>query len=431
MASVGRLNYALDVGKDREFTYGHEVHITLSQGLNDGSVLSFRSPKDIYRHTDLNNTLLEIQFKITKQDLSPVADLFANERSEVFLDCGGLHSLFSTVELYLNDQLVTTMNSYPWTSTLCRYIGTSKDIREQVWDTLDGTAEVFSNTSSYWPQSNMFSVTNRLKQSTDLQTYKGRIFVDLFTSVRQLLPPGVSIRLDMRRGADHIALASKTKDTKNMYRVQIEKATLILDRIQLSSDITARSLSFVNGGNAHLVYNALEVKGNIVDKGEIYYTWLNLTQGGPFPNRMYFVFVNQETYYGNLNRMTPWFENANCTSLQLKLDGKPLLVEPIKTRFLNAESGVNTDESDGKQGFLSLCNIFSQISDPMAPLRLSYREFMQGASIWSVELSKCGQREGYSGNIDLELTFGTNGCTDKMVLLMITERSNAICIPNL
>jgi len=448
--SVGRLNYSLEAGTDREFSFGHKVHTTVSQGVNDGSVISFRVPPDKYRFTDLNKTLLEIKFRITKSDLTDLTENGDedNPKDEVFLGSGGIHSMFSVVELYLNDVLVSNMNAYPFTSSLCRYLGTSRDIREQVWDQLDGTTESYTLSCSDYRQAGAIYSTLRIKESYKVQTYRGRVFVDFLNSVRQLLPPGVAIRLDMRRGPEHLALGSSKKVTgtdkktivdkeSGKYRIHIETATLILDRLQLTPEVTARSLSMLQSGGVHMVYNSLETRATIIDKGEIYFSWLDFNiEKADAPNRMYFALVQQSTYYGNLHRCSTWFENANLSSLQLKLDGKPLLLEPIKLSFSNGPNDItkestgpiSQDNCDGKMGYLSLCEIFNQISDPLAPFRLGYKEFLRGGTILAVELSSCGQRAGSSGSFDLELTFDNGGCSSKMVLLYIAEKSNTVCL---
>jgi len=449
--SVGRLNYSLEAGTDREFSFGHKVHTTLTQGVNDGSVLSFRIPADRYRHTDMNKTLLDIKFRITKSDLTDLtpADTATVKKDAVFLDTGGIHSMFSVVELYLNDVLISNMNAYPFTSTLCRYLGTSRDIREQVWDQLDGTGESFQlKCSDYRVGGDVFAAT-RLKDSYKIQMYRGRVFVDFMNSVRQLLPPGVAIQLDLRRGPKHLALGSATTkkgpnegdgfvdQESGKYRIHIESATLILDRLQLTPEVTARSLSLLQNGGVHMVYNSLDTRATVIDKGEIVWNWLDFNvERAEAPNRMYFVMMQQSTYYGNLHRCSTYFENGNLTSLQLKLDGKPLLIEPLRMNFSNGPNeytgeytgAISADGCDAKMPFLALCEIFNQISDPLAPFRIGYKEFMSSACIMAVELSSCGQRAGSSGSFDLELTFGTGGCPCKMILLYVAEKSNTVCL---
>jgi len=476
MASVGRLNYSVDAGKDHEVAYGTQIRAVLDKGINDGAVLSYRIPADMNKFTDLNNTMLEISFKITRPNLEPIdrplprpakppppkkpknddagattsqtedKDEFVFTPDPVYFDAGGIHSLFSSVELYLNDNLVSNMTSFPWTSALCRYIGTSKSIRQEVFDKIDGTGEAFQlkQASFVYEKEDGTAQTavNRwlkTRPQEGLFTFKARVLCDFFCSVRQLLPPGVQIRLDLRRGADHVALATSqpthAQVEGKMFRVHIESATLILDRVQLTPDDTSRALGLLKAGNLHMVYTQLETKVNIINKNTLYYNWLDCLNGASSPNRMYFAFISQSAYYGDITKCSTYFEHANLSSLQMKLDGRPLLIKPITTSFVtetdsNADDfgDLNVQSSEAIEGYMSLCQIFDQISNPLAPHRIGYKEYLSGGTIYGLELSKCGEKQGSTGTYDLHLTFGHNGCSERMAILMFTERSSTICL---
>ena len=133
MEGVDKLNYAKEEIADSQSEVTHTVKQSITQGLNDGGVLSFRLPADPSRFTDLNTILLRLELSVQK----PNGAAFT-VGNNVFLDAGGMHSLFSSCEVRFNDEVVSTMTLYPYTTALSRHLGCSAEVRDGVWDTLDG-----------------------------------------------------------------------------------------------------------------------------------------------------------------------------------------------------------------------------------------------------------------------------------------------------
>ena len=106
---------------------------TLDKGL-EGGVLSWRIPGDPERYSDLNKTFMRVSFRVTRKDGTVLTD-----EDKPFLDPQGIHALFSSCEVAFNGFSVSMMRQYPFTTALARSLATTKAVRDDCWDYLDGS----------------------------------------------------------------------------------------------------------------------------------------------------------------------------------------------------------------------------------------------------------------------------------------------------
>jgi hypothetical protein len=176
MEGLSPVSYTAGEVADMETEVAFTMKQTINQGLNDGGVLSFRVPADNDRFTDLNSILLRLELGIRKSNGSDLADT-----DNVFIDGGGMHSLFSSCDIRFNDDVVSTMSSYPYTAAVSRYLGSTTHARMNVWDNLDGSWDWGSRrgksdlTAAELPDTLMPVVARVGKQSTVI----GRIYSDI------------------------------------------------------------------------------------------------------------------------------------------------------------------------------------------------------------------------------------------------------------
>lgn len=346
----------------------------------------------------------------------------------VFLERNGIHSLFSSCDVRMNDEIVSSMTAYPYTSTLSRYLGCSMGIRESVWTDLDGSWVNLLGKSDLVgvDESQFMSQIAKIAKSRSITLY-GRVYSDVLTSCRQYLPPGVSLGIDLRRSPDAFALNSvKTVDG---YRINIETASLYLQRLRLKPSLLPSVLSSITS-QASLVFNRFETKMMAIPKGAKVWRWLDFLFSAPLPNRVYFSFVAQDSLYGNINKSSTHFEPLNMTSLNVKLNGRDLMVQPLMTSFtLDSDQNVSLEESDGLQGYFTILEVLNLVSDQTSTVRLQYETYMKGMTIYALELGKCGEKSGENGCIDLEVTFGKGGSYLDACCVIFTERTETLAIP--
>ena len=407
MEGVDKLNYTKEEITDAQSEVTHTVKQTISQGLNDGGVLSFRLPADPERFTDLNSILLRLELGVVKAN--GAAMVAANK---VFLDAGGMHSLFSSCDVRLNDKVVSSMTLYPYSTALSRYLGCSADVRDGIWDTLDGTWSIQNQKSDMSRNTAAVASASKHARVHENAVLIGRIYSDVLTSSRQYLPPGVTLGIDLRRAPEAFSLISHANID---YKAVISSASIYVKRMKLAN-------SFMPRDNTSLTFNRLEARLMSITQGSGVFRWLNCLNNGPLPNRIYVGFVAQSSLYGDINQLSTYFENLNLSSLNMKLNGRDLLVEPIKVSFrTDAQNEIDLAQSDGMMGFLSIAEVLNQVGDQTTPVRLNYSHYMRGVTLYAIELNKCGEKGGGSGCLDLELFFGNGGAAMNGCVMLFTE----------
>ena len=422
METLSRLSYNQASVTDSEFDEGLVIKQTINEGLNDGAVLAFRVPAHPHRFTDLSTAMLSLEYVIQKGGGQAVAT------DMVFLEPGGMHSLFQTCDVRFNGVLVSSMTSYPHSAALCRYLGTSQNVREGVYDELDGSWPI-----GYLKRLSLTDLTDILfmkpvAAALGEQCFVGRIFSDVLSSCRQLLPPGVSMEIDLRRAANHFSLCSNKEQTHN-FKVKIKSASLLVRRLTLRPPIHSRVMDSLQGG-ATLQFNRLDCRIMSLKAGVRIWKWLDCLNGAPLPNRLYMAMVSQEAYYGNINQCGTYLYHNKLSNFGAKLNGHDLLVSPLKSRFKVEDDG-DTDQaaSDAKEPFLALAEVSGQLSDPMSSLRVHFRDFVNGVSVFALELGKAGDKAGSSGTVDLELGFAEGAAADSCVLVFIEKTQSFTVYP--
>jgi hypothetical protein len=426
MESVTRLSYNQSRVAELEDEAGYTIKQTISQGLNNGGVVAFRIPADPARFSDLNSIFIRVEFIITEANgrTATTAD------KKIMLEPGGIHSLFTSCHVKLNDESVSNMTAYPYTAALCRYLGNSKSIREGVWDELDGS----------WPTLNLAKpetldvadgrFQKPMASAVGNQVCLGKIHSDVLNSCRQLLPPGTCLDIELRRANDTFSLLSNKAQTVT-YKVMLSSVSLYMRRLRLQPQLHAKILGEIKSG-AFLQFNRLETRVMSIKATSRVFRWLDCLNGAPLPNRMYIGLVSQAAVFGTLERVSTYFEHFQLTSFNAKLNGRDLLVEPIKTSFtVDATSGAtNAAESEAKAAFYSLAEVIGHVTDPTTSLRMSWTDYMRGNLILALELSKSGENPVSAGCLDLELTF--DSVSEDCCIFLFTEKTtNLHVIPRL
>jgi hypothetical protein len=419
MENLSPVSYTTSDVKDVETDVGFTLKQTINQGLNDGGVLSFVIPADPERFTDLNTILLRLELGVRKANGTAL-----DATDEVFIDGGGMHSLFSSCDVRFNGEVVSSMTAYPYTTALSRYLGSTQDARMNIWDAMDGSWDWARRGKSDLREAAgllpaaLVPVKARVgNQSVVI----GRVYSDVLMSSRQYLPPGVTLGIDLRRGPEHFALCGIAAGGN--FKVVIQSASLYVKRLHLAPAITSKVNEVLRDGGGCLTYNRLETRILSIPQGSQVFRWLNCLNNAPLPNRIYVGFVAQTSLYGQLTQASTYFENLNMASLSVKLNGRDILVEPIKTRFSKTNGSTVAASSDGRAGFLTLIEAMNQVTDQTAPMRLNYLNYMYGTTIFAVELGKCGEKSGSSGALDLEFTFAGTGTDAEGAILLFTEKT--------
>ena len=174
---------------------GQWVEHQLTASLDSGGTIEFLLPGSGDVYMDLTNTYLFVRAKVTKADGSDL-----DTDNPVGPVNNWLHSLFSQVNMYLNDTLVTpSTNTYPYRAYIETALSYGSDAKEtqltsQLWykDTagrMDSVTLADDDTANAGFQSRRnYTTQNHVGEMM------GRLHVDMFLQDRFLLN-GVDVKI--------------------------------------------------------------------------------------------------------------------------------------------------------------------------------------------------------------------------------------------
>ena len=196
-----------------------------------------------------------------------------------------LHSLFSQVDVYLKDTLVTPWsNTYPfraYVETLLNYgeLAIKTQLTSQLWykDTADHMEATTENGGN-------IGLTERRRYIGDSRVVEmmGRLHVDLFLLDRFLLN-GVTVKVRLVRGKDACSLMGGGQNPD--YKVHIVDAILFARKAVLSPTFQMAHIKALEKGTAKYPLRPVDCKVYSIPQGAMSHTHDNLFLG-TLPKRL-------------------------------------------------------------------------------------------------------------------------------------------------
>ena len=292
------------------------IHHPIST-LADNSPIEFTIPGSPSDYIDLSKTLLTVKVKLCKLDNSNLA-LDAKVSTCNLL----LHSLFSQVDVKLNDRLVTpSTGTYPYKSyleTLLSHGNESKDswLQSELW--ANDSGEIDSNDPTDEDSNpGLIARYNRLKASAPIQL-SGRPHVDIFQQERYLIS-GVRMDVKLSRANRNFYLMSPDASAAKLV---IMDATLHIRRVRINPTIAlAHSKTLDQGKNAMYPIRRGVVTSFLVPSGTLSINRENVITG-QLPRRVIVGLVPNSAYNGNCTQNPFYFSHCQLNHLTLSSGGQ-------------------------------------------------------------------------------------------------------------
>jgi hypothetical protein len=413
-----RYNFApkaenVDAECERQFF----IRQTLDRGINESGVLHFRIPPDPDCFTDTTETYMTLQLRVTKADGSHWMALI---RSSLFLAPCRPYS-----EIVLSPSTESALppnDAYAYVGTLVAYLASSKLTRTEVWDPLSGwdtpMLPIFSpltlSAQLHFPQASSAyrSLTNCHLLWTDNIGFP------------HVLCPVCAAWRGHRGGfvpaEDSFALACPTGGS---YKIELESASIFVKRIRMSRPTLTSVRSSLAHGGGKLRYNRLATAIQHVPESSLIFRWNDVYNNGLLPHSIYLGFVKQRAYYGDIQSLSTYFETAGLRSLRIYHNGRDVLPIPYTPTYVykhipsaEQEHGeelpaphdgqfkvLDLDKSEALGPFMGLCQALNCISNPRASVALSYEEFLQGCTLYCIQLNSCAGTKVTPGVVDIEV----------------------------
>lgn len=293
--------------------------------LTDDSPIEFVVPGQGDEYIDLANTMINIKARILKPDGTKIADGVDKNVGPVN---NWLHSLFSQVDLYVNQKLVSPQNN---TYAYRAYIETLLNY--------DDGAKASHLTCALWYDDAASAMDNCEEANTGLVSRKsftkeshyvdmvGHLHIDLFNQEKFLLN-GVELRLRLIRSRDTFNLMSKT----DKYKVQIDEANLMIRRNKINPTVLLAHSKTLESGTAKYPITRVETKAITIPAGIQGKTLDNIFLG-QLPKRIIVGLVSNKAFNGNFQSNPFNFQAYNVNFFSLYVDGVQVPSKPLQPDY--------------------------------------------------------------------------------------------------
>ena len=297
--------------------------------LDSGGPIEFVVPGAGDAYIDLVNTYLLVRAKVVRGVGTDIAD-----DTPVAPVNNWLHSLFSQVDVHLNDTLVTpSSNTYPfraYVETLLSYGAEAKktQLTSQLW--CKDTAGHMEATQENAGNAGLVERRRHIAGSRVVEMM-GRLHVDLFMQDRFLIN-GVTVKIRLVRSKDAFSL-------------------MFVRKAVLSSTVAMAHIRALEKGTAKYPQRPVDCKVYSIPQGALSSTHENLFLG-TLPKRIILSCVDNDVLIGAFGKNPFHAKNNAINFLAVYVDGRQVPAKPLQPNFETGQyvrSYVNLFSATGKQ----------------------------------------------------------------------------------
>ena len=385
--------------------------------LDGDSPIEFKITGSAEEYMDLGQTYLYTEVKVVDGTNKALVDTAVCGPSNLFL-----HSLFSQVDISLNDILVTSsVNTYSYRSmieTLLNYGEDSKlthltsalfykDTAKQM-DTVDIDPTKPRNLG--W-----IKRRSLMGKSNTIDMF-GRLHADIFFQDRYLLN-NVEMKLRLSRQKSSFSLTGDA--TAANYKVIIKKAVLYVRKARINPEVMLAHATVLEKNTAKYPIRRVETKVLTLSTGLKNFIQDNISTGA-LPNRVVIGLVDSDAYNGLISKNPYNFQHYNLNKIGLSIDGEDA---PYKAIELNFDAG------NYIMGYYSL---FTGVNKSVTESGnfIDRDDYANGYTLFAFDLTGdlcSGEHFNLvrSGNLRLSLLFGT-ALTTAVNCIVYLEYQNII-----
>src|SRR3984885_11216176 len=311
---------------------GTYVEYNPISSISQGAPIEFSITGAGQDYLDLSNTQLYVRAQIVRANNEAVDD--TDHVGPVNLL---LHSLFSEVDISLNDTLVTASNNtYAYRSyleTILSYGDTAKNSQLTSALFYKDTARNFEDGNPHDPngQNIGFKRRSALTEEGRVVDMIGGIHSDLFFQDR-FLPNDVNIRIRLVRNKDAFCLMSSA--AAPAYKIRILECKLYVRKVKLSPSVFLAHAKALEAGNVKFPVRRVVCKTFTIPRGNLDATKESLFSG-QLPTRIVIGCVDNDAFNGLYGKNPFNFKHMNMTQLSVYLDGKQHSAKPLEMNFGN------------------------------------------------------------------------------------------------
>lgn len=297
--------------------------------LSDGAPIEFVISGSGQDYIDLANTQLYVKVQIRGAD-NAVIDNTARVGPVNLL----LHSLFTEIDIKLNDVLITsTNNTYAYRAYLETILSYGDDAKSTHL-----TGSLF-----YKDQAGAMDTANPLDAAANVGLKKrhaffaegntvdimGRIHADIFYQQKYLLND-VTMRIRLVRNRNNFTLMSSTPNEN--YKISITDCKIFVRKVKLLPSVFVAQARALEGATAKYPVRRVICKTFTVPTGNLDCSHENIFSG-QLPTRLVLGCVDNDAFNGSYEKNPFNFKHFNLTQLKVYMDGQQHYVRPLELNF--------------------------------------------------------------------------------------------------
>lgn len=297
--------------------------------LTDDSPIEFVVPGHGDEYTDLSHTLLQVVASIENADGSPVSNA---DKDAVGPVNNWLHSLFSQVDVYMNQKLVSPQNNTyayrAYIETLLNYgvDAKSSHLTTVLWaDDTAGHMDDCKAENSGLKTRRAFTLRGR---AVDMI---GHLHVDVCNQNKFLLN-GVELRIRLVRSRDSFAVMADPPTATTQVKVHVNEVNLWMRRCKVSPSVLLAHSRTLEHGTAKYPITHVEVKAFTLPAGIRNKTLDNVFLG-QVPKRIVTGLVANTAFNGDFKRNPFNFQDFGTNYFSLYVDGEQIPSKPLQPHY--------------------------------------------------------------------------------------------------
>lgn len=285
--------------------------------------IEFSIPASGTEYLDLSHTRIRIRVQILTEKGEAVG-----EKSNVAPINNFAHSLFSSVQILLNNKSITSHGvNYSYRSILENILNYGNEAKS----THLTSSLYYKDTAGSMNaiDANLGYVKRREFARQGEFDLESTIHSDLFNTNRYLIN-GVHLQLKMYRSKAEFALMTTAEDT-NTYKIKITDATLLVRKLKVSDALLIAHATTMLHHSCKYPIVRCEVKNFNIPKGLFSYVFDNVILG-QIPQRVGIAFVTSASYNGELKSNPYNFQHFNHNFLNISTDST-VHITPLKPDY--------------------------------------------------------------------------------------------------
>ena len=242
-----------------------------------------------------------------------------------------LHSLFTQVDISLNDKIISSSNgTYPFRAYFETLLNYSEDasrthLTTGLWykDTAGHFNTLNENNAGYYKRKSLVAA------SASIDMY-GRLHTDISGSNR-VLPNKVNLRIKLSRSKDPFCLMATENST---FKVKLEEVILYVRRINISADLALQLNSFMTHDTAKLPLTRVETRVHTIPANVNSYNLDNIFLGN-VPKGLIIGFTANTAFNGKYHENPFHFQTFNINKLQVQVGSQFYPPTPLTPDYDN------------------------------------------------------------------------------------------------